>query len=346
MKILFGIQGTGNGHISRARILAQYLNKQPVDVTYLFSGRDKAQLFDMEVFGNYWHRKGLTFTTKNGKIDYINTFRKNSFSQFIKETKSLPVNEFDLIITDYEPVTAWAGKCSNVPVIGIGHQYAFGQNTPLAGESFIAKWIMDYFAPAKTSFGLHWHPYNEYVLPPIIDTKLEKSKCKDHILVYLPFENQQQVTALLNKIPDKKFIQYSPELINDVQGNVRLRTTCHQAFKQDLTSTYAVICNSGFELISECIHLGLPVLTKPLQGQMEQHSNALALKQLNYATVIDEMNEQQLRQWLAQSINLKARPLPNVAKYIVEWIIDGNWQNRQQLSQLLWAEATSTTERF
>ena len=38
-----------------------------------------------------------------------------------------------------------------------------------------------------------------------------------------------------------------------------------------------VVCNSGFELISECLQLGKTVLTRPVLGQMEQMSNAFAL---------------------------------------------------------------------
>ena len=39
MRILFGVQGTGNGHISRSRTLARALKSRGVAVDYLFSGR-------------------------------------------------------------------------------------------------------------------------------------------------------------------------------------------------------------------------------------------------------------------------------------------------------------------
>ena len=76
MKILYGIQGTGNGHISRARVLANKLAQyKQLDITYLFSGSDKRDFFDMEVFGNYLHFDGLTFISRNGKIDPLATVR-------------------------------------------------------------------------------------------------------------------------------------------------------------------------------------------------------------------------------------------------------------------------------
>ncbi len=39
MKILYGIQGTGNGHITRARVMASCFKELGIDVDYVFSGR-------------------------------------------------------------------------------------------------------------------------------------------------------------------------------------------------------------------------------------------------------------------------------------------------------------------
>ena len=46
-----------------------------------------------------------------------------------------------------------------------------------------------------------------------------------------------------------------------------------------------MICNTGFELIAEALHPGIPVLTRPLSGQFEQQANAMALKELNLTIV-------------------------------------------------------------
>ena len=326
MNILFGIQGTGNGHISRARVLIKYLKQDGHNVTCLISGRDKEQLFDMEVFGDFWHRNGLTFTTKNGRVDYLQTFLNNSLVSFLSEVNQLSLDNFDLVITDFEPVTAWAAKQQNITSIGIGHQYAFGPKTPLAGDNFISRWIMKNFAPTTTSIGLHWHPYADNVLPPIIDTQLKSKPNGNHIIVYLPFENAQCVTQLLNHFSEHQFKLYAPNVEPIEVGNVSIRKTAYKAFKDDLASAKGVICNSGFELISECLHLGLPILTKPLQGQMEQHSNALALRQLGFATITENLDLASLGAWLECQRKQIPKPLPNVAKYIANWISSYQWQ--------------------
>jgi len=343
MHILFGIQGTGNGHISRARMLAKYLANYKVNVTYLISGRDKSDLFDMEIFGNFLHRKGLTFITENGQINYPKTLANNNIFSFITEVRHLDVEPYDLIISDFEPVCAWAGKRANKPTLGIGHQYAFGAHTPLAGDNVLTRAIMRHFAPTKQSIGLHWHPYDKTILPPIVDTSLarKENNTKPHILVYLPFENVMQVGQLLSECQDYHFIIYAPKVVDNKWANIELKRTSYQAFKHDLACATGVICNSGFELISECLHLGIPVLTKPLQGQMEQHANAKALSQLNYAKVIHSLNKEEISHWLSQDKRIVAKPMPNVAQAIAERIAKNDWQNIESLGEHLWQQALS-----
>lgn len=337
MNILYGVQGTGNGHISRARIMAKKLALYPnISVTYLFSGRARKDFFDMEIFGDFLHKDGFTFITKDGKIDQLQTAKKNNIFRFFYDIKTLSLDDYDLVLTDFEPITAWAAKLNKKACIGVGHQYAFGENTPLAGDNYFTRLLMRKFAPAAHSFGLHWHNYSENVLPPIIDVNIKADLNKPHILVYLPFENQQWITSILQQIPDVSFVQYSPELNDKKEKNVQCYKTNYHGFKKDLTQAHGVICNSGFELISECLHIGLPILTKPLNGQMEQHSNALALKQLNYADVIDDLSPKNIVNWIAEKKAPTAQPIPDVAAAITKAIINNQWHDVKTLNKQLW----------
>ena len=79
MKILYAVQGTGNGHITRARHLVDKLADDPtLDVDYFFSGRKMKEYFDMECFGNYIAKRGLTFHTTSGAISYRKTILNNN----------------------------------------------------------------------------------------------------------------------------------------------------------------------------------------------------------------------------------------------------------------------------
>ena len=50
MNILYGINATGNGHISRSRITISELKKRGHNVTVLFSGRKPEDFFDVDEF--------------------------------------------------------------------------------------------------------------------------------------------------------------------------------------------------------------------------------------------------------------------------------------------------------
>jgi uncharacterized protein (TIGR00661 family) len=350
MKILYGVQGTGNGHITRARMMANAFaakTDRNIDVTFLFSGRPRQDYFDMQCFADCLYRTGLTFVTEAGKINHLKSALFNNPIGFIREVSNLDVSPYDLIITDFEPVTAWAGKLSGKTVVGLGHQYAFGHNIPLAGYSLLASLIMRYFAPSTLSLGLHWHHFGHSILPPIIDNSHQRSECQQSIMVYLPFEDQDHVCALLNSLPDYQFTQYSSALTDQQKGNVAQRKACHEGFKQDLAASQAVICNAGFELLSECLNMGLPILAKPVKGQFEQQSNAAALLQLGYGQAIYSLDREPIARWLGEHKTPPTVRYNDTAAAVVNWLLASDTALKQHsveaLVRQLWLPVGSTT---
>ncbi len=338
MKILYGVQGTGNGHISRARMMAKHFAARGSQVDYLFSGRPPERYFDMEAFGHYQTRTGLSFATRDGAISYWHTLTESHPIQFLQEIRDLDVSTYDLIITDFEPVTAWAGKLAGKPVIGIGHQYAFHYDgVPHSKRYWLSRIIMRCFAPVTIGLGLHWSDFGGPIVPPIINPAVE-GKSGDKIVVYLPFENQQTVTALLMQLPEYQFVQYSPELEDSQCHNVQLSKTNLSGFKRDLANCRAVICNAGFELISECLHLGKAVLAKPVVGQGEQDANALALRQLDFADTIATLNLADIQHWLKHCPSRQPIIYPDVAAELVDWVLNGECHNPDKLARQLWRQ--------
>ena len=342
MKILYGVQGTGNGHISRARMMARHFKERGADVRFLFSGRPADQYFAMGPFGDFMVRRGLTFVTEAGRVDNFKTIRENNLWQLAKDVNQLEMDEIDLVISDFEPVSAWAAKRHDVPSIGIGHQYAFLHDVPLAGDAWHTRAIMRHFAPTRYSVGLHWHHFDQEILPPIIDPRLSRQdRDPQRVMVYLPFEDQQQVTACLRQIPGYEFYQYAPTLCDEDCGPIRLRKTSLGGFKRDLSGASAVICNAGFELVSECLQLGIRTLVRPLDGQMEQQSNARALKALGYGEVFTRLAPDELADWLQRGSAAPSIDYPDVAKALVDWVLQGDWQCHDQLTDTLWSPATT-----
>lgn len=339
MKILYGVQGTGNGHITRARAMAEAFREFPgLQVQWLLSGRPPEKLFAMEAFGDYWWREGLTFVHRAGKIDQIATTRQLNVSRLLKDIRELPVQDFDLVISDFEPVTAWAAKKRKRPSLGLGHQYAFNFAIPTPRFGWTARAIMKMFAPVQVSLGMHWHHFGHPILPPIAQPHAQSdAQQQDHVLVYLPFEHAEPLLHQLAQLP-YSFIVYGLSTELPAADNIVLKAPSVEGFRSDVATARAVICNSGFELIAETLTLGKPILTRPLKGQFEQEANAMALNKLQLATVVKEMDAVTIGKWLQGQPRGVYIDWPDVATTIVQWIADGRSESPQQLSARLWAD--------
>ena len=168
MKILYGVQATGNGHITRARVMAGKLQQQGIEVDYLFSGRPADKLFDMQPFGEYRVRQGLTFIVEQGQVRKLKTCLSNNLSRFYRDIRHLDLNGYDLVISDFEPVTAWAARLQGKTSVGIAHQYAFEYNLPGPDIRYAMLPGTRLFAPVSQALGLHWHHFDAPILPPLI----------------------------------------------------------------------------------------------------------------------------------------------------------------------------------
>lgn len=323
MRIFYGVQGTGNGHITRARVMAKELFAAGIDVSFQFSGRPASKYFDMEIFNGYQVRTGLTFNTDKGQVSYLRTARDVKPITFIRDVKSLDLTGYDLVISDFEPITAWASKIQKKTVLGIGHQYAFSHKIPREGSDPLAEQVMKYFAPADRSVGLHWYHFGQPILPPIIDTpEIPRTILKNKIVVYLPFENQQEIIRFLLPFKNFEFHIYSPDNISSKFDHIQCNPLSHEGFQKDMYNCIGILSNAGFELASEALQLGKKILAKPLHAQMEQISNAAALQQLGYGHVMHDMDSSIIEHWLHDDHAVRIT-YPNIAKVLVQWIQSG-----------------------
>lgn len=336
MKIFYGVQGTGNGHITRARVMAKELFAAGFDVTFQFSGRPADKYFDMEVFNGYQLREGLTFNTHNGQVSYLKTALQASPIRFVKDISSLDLSGYDLVISDFEPVTAWAARKQHKQVLGIGHQYAFSHEIPRRGSDPIANQVMKYFAPADIGIGLHWHHFGQPILPPIIETpEFPKFSQSNKIVVYLPFEDPEAVIRHLCPFENFEFHVYSPEAVQSRYPHIHCKPLSRQGFQSDLYDCAGIISNAGFELASESLQLGKKILVKPLHSQMEQISNAAALEQLGYGKTMFDIDAATMEDWLHNPHAVHVT-YPNIAKIIVQWLLDGMPKMDKEFTEKVW----------
>ncbi|MGY0616576.1 MJ1255/VC2487 family glycosyltransferase [Vibrio sp. FJH11] len=338
MKILYGVQGTGNGHIARARAMSKAFAQRDVQVDFLFSGRDPEKYFSMEAFGDYQTRRGFTFVTEKGSVNYTKTALSNNLIQFLKEVNQMDLSCYDLLLNDFEPVTAWAARKQNKPSIGISHQNAFRYPVPLKGASWLDKSVIEHFAPSQHHLGLHWYHFDQPILPPIIHTLESQEQSDNFVLVYLPFESIEDIADLLFHFNQQSFICYHPDVIeHEVIENIELHPLCHTNFQHHLHRCSGVIANGGFELPSEALSLGKKLLLKPLAGQFEQQSNVATLEDLGLATSMDSLDISTVRYWLKEQ-QAESVKYPDVAQAIVNWVLQGAWDSQEELSRQLWEQ--------
>jgi uncharacterized protein (TIGR00661 family) len=302
MKVLYAIQGTGNGHVCRAREIVPLL-KNKADVDVLISGiQSDVQLpFDVKYVFN-----GLSYIFgKKGGIDLLATYKKNRIRNLLKEIKILPVNEYDLVISDFEPVSSWACFIRNKPCIGLSHQAAvLNKNSPHPKHSdTVGRAVLKSYAPSSVQYGFHFNSYDENIFTPVIRKEVRQIPVTDrgHYTVYLPAYSDKRIINILGRCEGVRWEIFSKHFEHDVNTeNISIYPVNNEAFIASLASSHGVICGAGFETPAEALFLNKKLLVIPMKNQYEQHCNAAALSELG-VPVIRSLKEKHLpliTEWL------------------------------------------------
>lgn len=288
MKILYGIQGTGNGHLTRAMEILPVLQKQgKVDV--LISGVHSE--LELPVAPKYkMHGMGFVFGKKGG-IDLVETYRRSRIKKFYNEVVSLKLSKYDLIISDFEPITAWAAMKQQRKAIGLSNQVSLLHPlVPKAkNEDLVGKFIIRNYAPTAINIGLSYAAFGTHVYTPIIRSSLREASLtqEGHYVVYLPSYGDEKLLAVLSALdksaPFHVFSKYTSS--HYVQGNITVHPLNKDLFEQMVTSASGVITAAGFGTTTEALFMGKKLLVVPQKHQYEQACNALALKEIGITVV-------------------------------------------------------------
>ena len=282
MKVLYGIQGTGNGHISCAQALLPHLTRQ-AQVDVLISGNQ----CDIELgYPLKYQLSGLGFVFgKKGGIDYLKTFKGSRLKQLFADVQSLPVEEYDLVLSDFEPVTAWACKLKKIPCLSIGHQAAvLNAAVPQpAHTDALGRAVLAHYAPSKHALSFHYLPYHKNIYTAIIRQELRLMPVTNagHVTVYLPAFGDKQIIRLLELFPEVDWQVFSKHSKESYRvGNVFIQPINSKSFLTSMASASAVLCGAGFQTTAEALFLKKKLMVVPMRGQIEQQCNAAALAAL------------------------------------------------------------------
>lgn len=326
MRILYAIQGTGNGHLSRAQELLPFFQAQ-AEVDVLLSG-NQSQLkvpFDIK-----YQFDGISFvTSKNGDISLAKTFSSSSPIKFIKDVLSFPIEQYDLVISDFEPVSAWSARYKGLPCVELSHQCAVRMpNSPRPESHYpFGKWILDHYCPSSKQYGFHFEKYNSNVFYPIIRKEILNLDPVSgaYYLVYLPGYSDDQIFDVLSQfnVEWRVFSKTTKEPFT--RGYIQFSPILNDVFIQNLKDCEGVLCGAGFELPAEAIYLKKKLMVIPLKNHYEQQCNAAALKQMG-VPIISELKILHYRSialWL-NSKTVVGNLYTTEAELLVERILDEN----------------------
>lgn len=332
MKILYAIQGTGNGHISRALEIVPALQKKAnTDILVSASQWELCLPFPIKY---RLHGLGFVFGKKGG-IDFVNTYLKMNTKRFINEIKSLPVHKYDLVISDFEPVSAWACRLNKIPCVGLSNQAATLH--PLAPRpkkiDSIGKLVLQRYAPTTRQYGFHFKKIDDNIFTPIIRQSIRKQLPinQGHFTVYLPSFDDLKIWKKLKSFPSCKFHIFSKRSKCTFHDkNISIFPLDNEHFVQSLRSAAGIITNAGFGTTAEALFLGKKLLIIPMKSQYEQHCNAAMLETMGVKALpgLKKEHLKEIDDWISNGSTIQVN-YPDETMKILEKIMDENIGNSQ-----------------
>jgi uncharacterized protein (TIGR00661 family) len=282
MKILYSFNGTGYGHASRATSILPIL-KSEYDVDVLVSGEQNPIDIDHEIKYRF---RGFKFTYEKGSIDFLNTARDSKVLHFIEDALELDIKKYDLVLSDFEPISAISSRMNRVNSISISHQSSFiSKNVPRCSKrNLLADFFMKNYARCNHNIAFHFKRYDKFILPPHIRTEILTATPieEDYYIAYLSSVDLKDALKKFHLFPDCKFKIFHPSVREKYTlGNTEMLPIDKEEFVENMIKCRGIITGGGFETVAEAMYLQKKIMCIPIKGQYEQSCNAAAAEKLN-----------------------------------------------------------------
>jgi uncharacterized protein (TIGR00661 family) len=338
--ILYGVNGEGAGHSTRAKEVLTHLVSQGHNVRVASFDRGLQNLNDrfnvIEIYGFH-------FAYVNNRVRYKRTIAKNLITvpqaaKSLSQLNTLVEKEnINLVVTDFEPLTCHIGHKRRLPVISIDNQHCL-TNTAVSypkqyrRDAAAAKLVTKLMTPRANAylvisfFNAPIRKRNTFLFPPLLRQQILAATPSegDHVLVYVT-SPAPALAKLLGSVRCR-FIAYGFEREGS-DGNIIFKKPSLDGFFSDLVSARAIIANSGFSLVTEALHLGKPYLAVPVSHQFEQIFNAYWLEKSGYGAYWEDLNKERVESFLFN--------LPHYRESLASYPRQGNQALLQKLDGLI-----------
>lgn len=323
--ILYGVNGEGSGHSTRAKEVIRHLRGKGHEVHVVSFDRGLRNLSgEFEVTEIY----GLRFAYVKNQVRYRKTVTKNlltvpSAARSVKKLSRLTEEwRINLVCTDFEPLAYHVGHRKRLPIISIDNQHLlthaqieYPRN--YRREAVVAKLVTRLMIPRAdeylitTFFDAPLKRNHAFLVPPILRQEVLAAGANqgEHVLVYVTSPSDE-LEEMLKRVRSR-FVCYGFNREGE-EANLVFKKPSLATFLEDLACCKAVVANSGFSLISEALYLGKPYLAIPVRHQFEQVLNGYYLAKMDYGAYWDELNRERIESFLfnldVYTENLKQYP--------------------------------------
>jgi len=298
MKIAYGLSGEGRGHSMRASALGSQLVEAGHEVDFFTSGDAVEPLSERFGEQRIKHLPTPKFHLVDGKLNVFRTtvdfvkFMNTERRRILTLSTMLQEENYDAVISDYEPLLSRAALNANIPSLAFNSQnfvtvckipFKYRHlSMPLA--------LVNAFIVPNCSHTIVSKPVRvkdasntkaDLVGPMIRKhiTEQEWNGEKNHILMYRSHALDWPTSEIIEWANNKGLTIYfygnlTPEEEKLVSEEFIHKPISELQFVQDMVDAKLVIGTSGTQLIGELAYLGIPAILVPEEGQTEQELNA------------------------------------------------------------------------
>lgn len=340
-KILYGICGIGNGHTNRQLPLIEHFARKSRMMIFgygesyahfstKFQSSDSIHVEEVAVPFYVGNHEGIDFeATANHPLNRSRDFHRVNAHALAKAQNFL--GKPDLVITDYEPVSAQYAYAHHAPFVTIDQQSKFlcGDFPELQGHSCrdeIARLLM-FFPRADTRIACSFfqvppkeNPDAEVLLyPPLLKesvVRLQRDAVRkmDSVLLYVSSQKEfiqpyDELLGICDSQRNTLFHIFARGITQEksARANVHIYEHGDPRFEQVFSDCGGIVSTAGHTLLSEAMHAEIPVYAIPLP-LYEQKMNAEIIDEHGFGVSHPRMDEDHLADFV--------RRLPQFAKAI------------------------------
>ncbi len=333
-KILFGITGIGFGHTYRQMPLVEHFLEKG-DKVAIFAYDESLVIFQKQ-FADVKNIKvvevavpffaggptGLDFRTASTMAYNTKDFYVTNFKAWA-EAKEF-VGKPDLVISDYDPVSAQYAYSQNSPLVTYDQQSKylvgdFPENISGTGFADEVERLHMFFPKVSARIASSFFNFEKInngdevsIFPPTINktllnstmgaNKTKENKVLVHISKAKSFNQPlSEIFDVFNSAADFKFYVFTePSQVKEYSNkfkNINFFEHDTDTFHKLLPECSAVVSSAGHSLISEALYLNTPLMLVPI-STYEQYMNAKKVEEGGFGVSVEKITSENLKSFL------------------------------------------------